>query len=223
MYNPANDSWSTKAPTPVPYDGYPSTYPSAVSGEKIYYFGNHAQVQIYDTATDTWSFGGRSPRLDPTGVVAATTGAFAPQRIYFLTLAQYGWVPYGHTDIGAGRRTTFIYNPQSDNWSAGKQIPEYRSNFGVAVVSDKLYVVGGAVVEKTVDGDKVIVCSTVEEYTPGYYGQNSADDNAAGTSEQDNPQTSNPDSGLWAVALATIVVLAVALSAVVYWHSKKQA
>ena len=81
--------------------------------------------------------------MDSQGSIGATSGVFAPQRIYFFTVAQYGWVPYGKTDTSApARRTTFIYNPQTDNWSAGTVMPDYRLGFRVAVVNDNLFAVG---------------------------------------------------------------------------------
>lgn len=166
VYDPDSDSWSTKAQAPTEVGGYPS----AVVDNKIYVISNYSPVQIYDTSTDSWSQGARSPRLDPNGVAAATTGNFAPKRIYLFTVAQYGWVPYGPTDTTApSRRTTFVYNPETDGWSAGAIIPDFRVDFGVAVIDDKLYAVGGYVFEHLLN-NSVIISAKNEEYTPISYG-----------------------------------------------------
>lgn len=166
VYDPASESWSTKAPAPIQVGGYPS----AVVDNKIYVISNYSPVQIYDTLTDSWSQGTRSPRLDPNGLASATTGIFAPKRIYLFAVAQYGWVPYGYSDItGPSRRTNFIYNPETDRWSAGTIIPTFRADFGVAEVNDKLYAVGGYVYEDLY-GNSVKISAVNEEYTPISYG-----------------------------------------------------
>jgi len=166
VYDPDSDSWSTKASAPTEVGGYPS----AVIGDKIYVVSNYSPVQIYDASTDCWSQGARSPRLDPNGVAAATTGAFAPKRIYLFTVAQYGWVPYGPTDItGSSRRTTFVYDPETDSWSAGAVMPDYRVDFGVAAIDDKLYAVGGYVFDD-LHSNSVVINAKNEQYTPIGYG-----------------------------------------------------
>ncbi len=221
MYDPANDSWSKKASTPTPYDGYPTTYPSAVFGDKIYFLNNHLPVQIYDTVTDSWSQGALSPRLDPKGVVCATTGEFAPERIYFFTLAQYGWVPYGETGTsGFARRTTFVYNPQTDSWSAGTIIPHFRVDYGVAVLSDKVYAIGGYVWENPASNN-VTVCGLNEQYTPIGYGE------VKPTSDMDSPEApvnlSNkfefPSTAMVAAVLASLAVVA-CLGLFVYYRKR---
>ena len=165
-YDPASDSWTTKASAPTEVGGYPS----AIIGEKIYVIGNYSPVQIYDTSTDSWSQGARSPRIDPNGVAVATTGASAPKQIYLFTVAQYGWVPYGPTDTaGSSRRTTFVYNPEIEFWSAGAVMPDFRVDFGAATIDDKIYTVGGYSLNHLLNSN-VIVSSKNELYTPIGYG-----------------------------------------------------
>jgi hypothetical protein len=199
VYDVVSDSWSEKAKAPIAV----GEYPSAVVDNKIYVISNYSPVQIYDTANDNWSQGARSPRLQPAGVAAATTGNFAPKRIYLFTVAQYGWVPYGETDItGPSRRTTFVYNPENDTWSAGTVIPEFRLNFGVTVLEDKLYAIGGYVFDNIQRND-IIVCAKTEQYTPIGYGT---------PDSSSSPVTPQPTSKIEPEPFPTTLVMASAAS-----------
>jgi N-acetylneuraminic acid mutarotase len=222
MYDPANDSWTQKSPSPTQYEIYTSNYPSAVIGDKIYFLSNYAPMQIYDTANDSWSFGSRCPRLDPHGAACATTGKFAPERIYFFTVAQYHWVPYGDTGTsGSERRTTFIYNPQTDSWSAGARIPAYRTDFGVAVLNDTVYAVGGYIWQDS--SGKVTICSSNEQYTPASYGEIKPQETTnpnGGTAQQTSAPSGIANTAL-PVAIFGSVVVAVACLGLL-WYSKRR-
>ncbi len=167
VYDPASDSWTAKASPPTGVDGYVS----AAVDNKIYVISNYSPVLIYDTETDSWSQGARSPRLDVIGPAEATTGALAPKRIYIFAVAPYGWVPYGESDTsGYSRKTTFVYNPETDSWSAGTIIPTYRLNFGIAAANDILYVIGGYTFDVTNSNSNATVSAITEQYTPIGYG-----------------------------------------------------
>jgi N-acetylneuraminic acid mutarotase len=222
-YNPEADSWNKKDNAPTQLADYAST----AAGDKVYFIGNHMPLLVYDSVSGNWSQRGYSPRMASNGVAAATQGEYAPERIYFFTVAQYGWVPYGKTDTsGASRRTTFIYNPESENWSAGKPMLHYRTDFKVAVLDDKLYAVGGYT-WIGVSGN-VTVCDNLEEYTPSYYGQatpTSMPLNTATSTEQANIQSNSPSVGLWVIIVigVSIGLFAVVLYAVSCRYSKKGA
>ena len=118
-YDPATDSWTTKAAMPAV-----SAPASTVFKGKVYKMGE--KLQIYDPGTDTWTQG--TP--EPSSVVSVygagvTTGAFAPERIYVI-----------------GDRVG-VYDPKNDNWIVGAEKPADQKDFGVAVVNDLVYVVGG--------------------------------------------------------------------------------
>lgn len=150
LYNPATDTWTTKAPIPngVPY------YASGVVDNKIYVVSENL-TQIYDTETDTWSFG--SPPLYPVDMAggAATTGDMAPERIYVIGGREDGLeVPY-----------TQVYNPVDDSWSLGTSMPTPRYDFAMAVVNDQIYTMGGLTGAFVVTEQK----NQTEKYTPlGY-------------------------------------------------------
>jgi hypothetical protein len=132
VYDPAADSWISKTRMPPPY---PESSPvSAVVGNKIIVTGEFAvkpyyvevqKVMIYDTVTDSWSEGTSAPTIVICGAAGATTGVKAPKRVYVL---------------GSSNQ---VYDPEADAWTAATPMPTDRMDFGVAVVNDILYAIGG--------------------------------------------------------------------------------
>jgi N-acetylneuraminic acid mutarotase len=150
VYDPETDSWTTKAEVPTAV----SSVTSAVVDSRIYLIMSGLN-QIYDAATDTWSLGTPLPHSS-IGVARAvgTTGVNAPKRIYVF---------------GGGE--TQVYDPESDSWTFGADMLTKRSGFGVAVLNDILYVIGGFT--ETFDmfwNSNVTLYATNEQYTPFGYG-----------------------------------------------------
>jgi N-acetylneuraminic acid mutarotase len=161
VYDPATDSWTTKAPMPVAT----SDYPSAIVGNKIYIAGGLSSSpksdlnQVYDPETDTWSRGALMPSGIRYGAAGATAGVNAPERIYFFS--------------GSG---TQVYDPLNDSWTFGAAMPTGRLSFAVAVVNDMLYAIGGYT-ETYLDGiwswpygPSITPYAVNEQYTPFGYG-----------------------------------------------------
>jgi hypothetical protein len=130
-YDPATDSWATKTPPPNNI----LSRVSAVVDNKIYLLGSHSGpswgqtdifVQIYDPSNDSWSVGAESRISIFSAAVGATTGVFAPKRIYFFDETE-----------------TNVYDPESDTWTAGAPMVSPRVLARVAVINDTCYVVGG--------------------------------------------------------------------------------
>jgi len=141
VYEIATDSWTTKAPIPNPV----TLYASAVVDNKIYIIGgqdeftypmNLALVQIYDPATDTWSFGASIPKIVTSAAAGATTGVWAPKRIYVI-----GGMPAKSL---IGTNLNQVYNPENDSWTIGASMPTARFQLHVTVLNDALYAIGGA-------------------------------------------------------------------------------
>jgi N-acetylneuraminic acid mutarotase len=134
VYNPKTDTWTTKTPTPNPV----YNYASAVVDNKIYLFAGGASeddlTQIYDAETDTWSYGQRMPTKTRSIVAGATAGTEAPKRIYVLGGMQGFGIPL---DLNR------VYDPETDNWTAGAPMLTPSYGFAVAVVNDLLYAIGG--------------------------------------------------------------------------------
>ncbi len=136
VYDPATDTWTTRKPMPTAV----FSYASAVVEDKIYFIsgtipgkGNANLTQIYDPATDTWSLG-KPPLTSITDAAAgATTGLFAPTRIYVV----------GGRTAATGLNLNQVYDPETDQWSWGASMMTPRYGLAAAVVNDTLYALGG--------------------------------------------------------------------------------
>ena len=161
VYDSATDSWDIKAPMPTEAHGA-----SVVVDNKIYVIGGsysgdqyYTLNQIYDPETDRWSQGANPPSGGvKRGTAISTTGEFAPKRIYILD------------------KSLRVYDPKTDSWIYGAKMPTDRLNFAVAVVSDKIYAIGGNTYSypdpmQSIGEDPVITTyATNEQYTPFEYG-----------------------------------------------------
>jgi N-acetylneuraminic acid mutarotase len=144
-YDSTTDTWTVRTPIPTPV----SFYASAVLNNKIYVIGGYNGseytdlTQIYNPETDTWSRGKPIPTPLMLGAgAAATTGVWAPKRIYVI-----GAYPISGSISGGilfiSKVQNQIYDPETDTWSNGGPLLIPRIEFGVAVVNDILYVIGG--------------------------------------------------------------------------------
>lgn len=137
VYDIATDTWVTKEPIPTPV----YLYASAVVDNKIYIIGGSAQppnvvldlVQIYDPQNDSWTTGTSMPTAVRYASAAATTGLFAPKKIYVI----------GGLQSGNGLDLNQVYDPQTDSWTTGTSMPTARYDLGLAVVNDTIYAMGG--------------------------------------------------------------------------------
>jgi len=173
-YDPENDSWATKTRMPKPYPKYDSSPVSAVVDNKIIVtfefstfdsstgFTSYEQkVWIYDTETDSWSGGTSGTTVVLGGAAVATAGVNAPQKVYVLGLA-YGMYPV----VPA---TNQVYDLMADAWETATAMPALRRDFGVAVVDDVFYVIGGYSYTSLTHG-MVTPVAVNEQYTPIGYG-----------------------------------------------------
>lgn len=165
VYDPVTDSWTTKAPIPTAVN----SYASAVIGNKIYVFSSKL-TQIYDAENDSWSLGTPAPSPVILATAGATTGVFAPERIYvfgadaqlpFWQLTTKGFI-------------TQSYDPQTDSWNACASMPTGRYDVGAVVVDDLLYVIGGFTTEFSSEGfnpnPTYMYSAANQQYTPIGYG-----------------------------------------------------
>jgi hypothetical protein len=102
------------------------------------------------------------------GVVGVTTGVYAPQRVYILEPS-----------------VTSVYDPVNDVWSTAKTMLIPRYAFGVAVVDDVLYAIGGSTPNTGVE-----FLSVNEQYIP--IGYNATLPPVASSSTTIIPESSKP-------------------------------
>jgi len=165
VYDPETDSWSEMEPIPTPVEGYAS----AVLDDKIYIIGGGVagvpgeylptnQVQIFNPETNQWTDG--TPI--PTGLCYAracvTTGLLAPKRIYVIGGSQTYYFRYAYSAVTDLNQ---MYDPETDTWTNATSMPTPRCKFGIAVVNDEIYTIGGH--NST---DQTVVISVNEKYTP---------------------------------------------------------
>ncbi|MCL2288154.1 MAG: hypothetical protein FWC33_03095 [Candidatus Bathyarchaeota archaeon] len=139
MYDPATDVWTRKTDAPL-FLFHPA---SAIVDDKIVLTGNFIVAMspttyalkslIYDPKTDEWSEGKTVTTLTGRGVAVATTGVYAPQKVYVL-----------------GEDQILTYELATDNWSIVVQTGPSIDRFCAAVIDDVVYVIGGSINEQYV-------------------------------------------------------------------------
>jgi len=135
-YDIENDSWALKKQAPVSHPW------SVVVDNKLVVTGEFStglvsseqKILIYDTETDNWNEGTSEPTAVVEGAAGATTGLRAPQRVYVLGLA---------VNQHPTPSTNQVYDPETDAWATATPMPTNRTHFGVAVINDVLYAIGG--------------------------------------------------------------------------------
>jgi len=159
VYDPVTDSWNTTlANSSALLDTGDGQFASALVGNKIYAVSRSMWVPssgalfIYDVSNESWSLGATAPSSISGGVAVVTSGLNAPERVYFV-----------------GPTANYAYDPVSDSWQLGVTIPTSRIDFGITVLNDELYVLGGY---SFVSEAKGYVSGTAmnEQYTPLGYG-----------------------------------------------------
>jgi N-acetylneuraminic acid mutarotase len=165
VYDPTTNSWTTKASVPTAV----SSYASAVVDNKIYVFTSKLN-QIYDAENDSWSLGTPAPSPVVLATATATTGMFAPERIYIF--GADAELPFWQ--LTTRQFTSQSYDPKNDNWTVCTSMLTGRYSAGVAVVDDLLYLVGGFNIEFRTDrftANPIYTYSALnQQYTPIEYG-----------------------------------------------------
>ena len=133
-YDPLTDTWTTLAPLLTGrYQGG-----VAVLGTDIYVVGGWNPpstfvptntVQIYDTLTNTWSFGPGMPILSSSGPTGVIDG-----KIYKHT-AEHGF--------SSASRQLHVLDPNAGSWNARANLPNDHAGGVPGVVGGKLYIASG--------------------------------------------------------------------------------
>ena len=218
QYDPSSDTWTTKASMPV----IVGRYASAVVVDKIYvisgfneaYASNTNLNQVYNPANNAWTFGENVPTGVLNAAAGATAGVNAPERIYVIG----GWTKKPNCN-----NINQVYAPESDTWTTGASMLTARARFGIAVVDDVLFAIGGvADAQLSIGGS---VSATNMQYTPAQYTAPTSP-SPAPSQEPIKPASTEPlQTGLlpeaWIiVAAVTAAVLGTGL--LVYFRKRKR-
>jgi Uncharacterized protein conserved in bacteria len=155
VYDPLNNNWTEFASISLAING---SFCCSTFDNKLYVISSPF-IQIYDPATGNWTKGSQIPVALTQPIAVATYGVDAPKRIYVFD-----------GSIAAS------YDPQTTIWEAGSSLPSTQTvinfvktdvtnqgHFGVAVINDRIYVVGG-------QGEGYTQLPTNQEYLPIGYG-----------------------------------------------------
>lgn len=175
VYDVTTDTWVTKASMPT--GGM--NLQASIMDNKLLVTGQGLNY-LYDPMTDTWSnssalpptsLQGRNPsyisiiyegKTMPTDVIhgatSRTTGIAAPKLVYVMGLLT-GFPP---------PKVNEVYDPQTDSWTRATTMPTLRWDFGLAIVNDVIYAIGGFV--QTSSNNFLVPTDINEQYLPIGYG-----------------------------------------------------
>lgn len=130
-YDPARDSWATRAPLPTAR----GALAAVALGGRLHAVGGSADAvtgahEVYDPATDRWS----AALPLPTPRDHLTAVAFQSRL----------WAIGGRSAfLGTQFDVVEIYDPASGRWSPGPPLPVGRGGLAAAALGDRLFVFGG--------------------------------------------------------------------------------
>jgi N-acetylneuraminic acid mutarotase len=138
-YDPATDTWTTKASMPTPRWGHGVAVVNgiiyAVGGTPTENVHGLNTVEAYDPARDTWST--RAPLPAPTWGLAVAGGNG-------VVYAAGGYVYDPVYDYVNTTASLFLYDPLTDQWRIGAEMPAARTYVSAAVLGGLLYILGTA-------------------------------------------------------------------------------
>ena len=191
VYDPVSESWTTKAGILYPF----TEYASAVIDSKIYVMGGFDEFndpmnldvnQIYDTRTDSWSFG--TPIPTAVKSAACVSSVSFPSKIFLIG----GEL----TTDGSSTNIVQIYNIERDTWSVGASMPTARFGIAVAALNGSIYAMGGTE-GYTLPTDQAN--SENEMYTPT--------NEVPQSSPTPTPVSTVPELSLWTIPLVLSMML----------------
>jgi hypothetical protein len=153
VYDPATDTWEDKARMPLAY----GNFGFASMNGRIYLFGGattsgmRMDTREYDPVTDSWT----SKAVMPIARVYPSASVL-DGRVYVM----------GGSSITGGNRTPTsrvdIYDPVTDGWENGVDLPTARGDLASETVNGKTYAIGGHT--GITWGDAGTVYATVEQF-----------------------------------------------------------
>jgi N-acetylneuraminic acid mutarotase len=166
-YDPAADRWTQKTPRPT----YRNRFVTATVGGKVYVLGGQgtldngpktedeatwpeelkAHVEIYDPATDSWSFGRPAPFP-----FAGSASCAVRNQIYVFGIltGDWTWEP-----------SVLVYDTEMDQWSAKAPLSARLSDRTCVTVGERVWLFGGETVSPpTTASDRVDLYDPLSDY-----------------------------------------------------------
>ncbi|MFK7730936.1 MAG: Kelch repeat-containing protein [Pseudomonadales bacterium] len=157
-YDPLNDSWEQKASMP----SYRYIFMSEEVAGKVYIIGGQgviddgpwrsganwefkSHVDVYDSATDSWSSGTDAPVT----LASAATCALNSD-IYIL----------GGSDAYRGKSETYVYKTEDDSWTARSPAPIARGGHTCVEMGANFYLMGGIDTQDALDTIEIYSAET---------------------------------------------------------------
>jgi N-acetylneuraminic acid mutarotase len=155
-YDPATDSWSTIAPMPTGR----IEFAIAVYESEIYVIGGKKTqgdvslntVEAYDPGTDSWTIKAPMPTARDSMEANVVNG-----KIYVIS----GQVSFREPAVFSD--ATEVYDPKTNSWAAGANIPNHVEGYASAVLQNKIYIIGGRIEEPPIGWHGV---NTTQIYDP---------------------------------------------------------
>jgi hypothetical protein len=210
VYEPNTDLWTVKY-----FDVALMNDISAAIGNQVYFPGNPGKWNAYNAETDNWTLRAPCPYFFDAKAIA-TSGEYAPIRMYVFGVK---------SEMDQDPMPTRIYDPKNDSWTFGADVPTNRQDFGLAVVNDTIYVIGGVKFTYPWPDDYAVLKlnSANEQYIPAGYGTpDPAYQTPTATPQLNtstNSESASPQTQLFIAAAA--VALAV-LAGIILLKSKRK-
>ncbi len=162
VYDPVNGTWGVGADIPTAR----ALFGASTVGSKIYALGGTtmgldglAVVEAYDPATDTWTRRADMPTPRNSLSAVAVGGKIYAIGGWALDRPEDGWESVDLTSVAAFS-TVEVYDPETDAWATGKDIPTPRSTMTATAFGGKIYAIGGGVRR----GEQDVAVSLMEMY-----------------------------------------------------------
>jgi hypothetical protein len=231
MYDPVVDVWTNKTGISEDTEKWTAySYSSCIANGKIIVFcrfvylsivhpySSYQKIIIYDPKTDTWSEQ-KEETMDVAGTTLCTTTVhYVPQRIYAIGvrwLADNTQQPF-----------TSVYDYEKDNWSTAKCMSTNRDAFGVAVIDDTVYVIGGLIIGIPADdayATRLLEYLTLnEQYVPIGYGSVSVPPIPSETLVASKHNHSFSSLTVLSVAVTLAIIIETITVSLVFYFKKKQ-
>ena len=142
VYDTQTNTWQRGADMPTPR----TNAKAAVVNGTIYVFGGYNSK---DNLLENWKMADRVEAYDPRTDTWTKKKEMPISRFYFGlgVVAGKVYLIGGTTGLGEGQEQRMdrvdIYDPATDTWAKGPKMPTRRDPGGVAVVSTRIYVIGG--------------------------------------------------------------------------------